>query len=182
MTPNNGSGASGSDHSNTWVGVWHARITEQRGWAAAHAGIWLACSDARRTPSRRRGPSCPRGVAQAAAQWPLAAARRGPRATPGPRYTHQSTRITKATTRAFPIRGALRKSILRNLGLHYTITHTYNAGQCTHIYLESSNTPTALRRPRHGSGPSTPGPGSAWASPRERPPRSLAPALVPKEY
>ena len=68
------------------------------------------------------------------------------------------------------------------LGLHYTITHTYNAGQCTHIYLESSNTPTALRRPRHGSGPSTPGPGSAWASPRERPPRSLAPALVPKEY
>eukprot|EP01046_Picozoa_sp_COSAG06_P108937 COSAG06_NODE_55380_length_289_cov_12.526316_1_plen_78_part_01 len=46
----------------------------------------------------------------------------------------------------FSIRGALRKSILRNLGLHYTITHTYNAGQCTHIYLESSNTPTALRR------------------------------------
>eukprot|EP01046_Picozoa_sp_COSAG06_P033690 COSAG06_NODE_3458_length_5314_cov_5.266155_3_plen_196_part_00 len=62
------------------------------------------------------------------------------------------------------------------------ITHTYNAGQCTQIYLESSNTPTALRRPRHGSGPSTPGPGSAWASPRERPPRSLAPALVPKEH
>ena len=72
----------------------------------------------------------------------------------------------------------------------YTITHTwprgtYNAGQCTQIYLESSNTPTALRRPRHGSGPSTPGPGFAWASPHERPgvaPRSLAPALVPKEY
>jgi hypothetical protein len=102
MTPNNGSGAIYHDHSNTLVGVRHARITEQRGWAAAHAGIWLACSDARRTPSRRRGPSCPRGVAQAAAQWPLAAARRGPRATPGPRYTHQSTRITKAIARAFP--------------------------------------------------------------------------------
>ena len=55
-------------------------------------------------------------------------------------------------------------------------------GTCTQIYLQSSNTPTALRRPRYGSGPSTPGPGSAWASPRERPPRSLAPALVPKEY
>ena len=68
MTPNNGSGAIYHDHSNTLVGVRHARITEQRGWAAAHAGIWLACSDARRTPSRRRGPSCPRGVAQAAAQ------------------------------------------------------------------------------------------------------------------
>ena len=116
MTPNNGSGAIYHDHSNTLVGVRHARITEQRGWAAAHAGIWLACSDARRTPSRRRGPSCPRGVAQAAAQWPLAAARRSPRATPGPRYTHQSTRITKAIARAFPIRGALRKSILRKLG------------------------------------------------------------------
>ena len=37
-------------------------------------------------------------------------------ATPGPRYTHQSTRITKAIARAFPIPGALRKSILRNLG------------------------------------------------------------------
>ncbi len=72
--------------------------------------------------------------------------------------------------------------ILRKLGLHYTITHTYNVGQGTHSYLESSNTPTALRRPRHGSGPGTPGPGSAWASPRERPPRSLAPALVPKGY
>ena len=116
MTPNNGSGAIYHDHSNTLVGVRHARITEQRGWAAAHAGIWLACSDARRTPSRRRGPSCPRGVAQAAAQWPLSAARRSPGATPGPRYTHQSTRITKAIARAFPIRGALRKSILRKLG------------------------------------------------------------------
>ena len=37
-------------------------------------------------------------------------------ATPGPRYTHQSARITKAIARAFPIRGALRKSILRKLG------------------------------------------------------------------
>ena len=116
MTPNNGSGAIYHDHSNTLVGVRHARITEQRGWAAAHAGIWLACSDARRTPSRWRGPSCPRGAAQAAAQWPLAAARRSPMATPGPRYTHQSTRITKTIARAFPIRGALRKSILRKLG------------------------------------------------------------------
>ena len=107
MTPNNGSGAIYHDHSNTLVGVRHARITEQRGWAAAHAGIWLACSDARRTPSRRRGPSCPR---------PLSAARRSPRATPGPRYTHQSTRITKTIASAFPIRGALRKSILRKLG------------------------------------------------------------------
>merc|ERR1711965_322166 len=72
---------------------------------------------ARRDLARlQRGPPCPRGAAQAAAQWPLAAARRSPRATPGPRYTHQSARITKATTRAFPIRGALRKSILRNLG------------------------------------------------------------------
>ena len=116
MTPNNGSGAIYHDHSNTLVGVRHARITEQRGWAAAHAGIWLACSDARRTPSRWRGPSCPRGAAQAAAQWPLAAARRSPRATPGPRYTHQSARITKAIARPFPIPGALRKSILRKLG------------------------------------------------------------------
>jgi hypothetical protein len=66
--------------------------------------------------------------------------------------------------------------------LHNYTYSTYNAGQCTHIYLASSNTPTALRRPRHGSGPSTPGPGPAWASPRERPPRSLAPALVPEEY
>jgi hypothetical protein len=33
--------------------------------------------------------------------------------------------------------------------LHYTITHTYNAGQCTHIYLESSNTP---RPPLGGRG------------------------------
>eukprot|EP01046_Picozoa_sp_COSAG06_P077665 COSAG06_NODE_25402_length_637_cov_954.078067_2_plen_39_part_01 len=39
MTPNNGSGAIYHDHSNTLVGVRHARITEQRGWAAAHAGI-----------------------------------------------------------------------------------------------------------------------------------------------
>jgi hypothetical protein len=38
-------------------------------------------------------------------------------ATPGPRYTHQSTRITKAIARPFPIRGALRKSILLPLCL-----------------------------------------------------------------
>ena len=182
MTPNNGSGAIYHDHSNTLVGVRHARITEQRGWAAAHAGIWLACSDARRTPSRRRGPSCPRGAAHAAAQSPLPAARTSPKTNPSPRYTHQSTRITKPSSALFRDDRERRNRILRKLGLHYTITHTYNAGQCTHIYLESSNTPTALRRPRHGSGPSTPGPGSAWASPRERPPRSLAPALVPKEY
>ena len=31
------------------------------------------------------------------------------------------------------------------------------------------NPPTALRQPRRGPGPSTPGPGSAWASPTESP-------------
>ena len=116
MAPNNGSGAIYHDHSNTLVGVRHARITEQRWWAAAHAGIWLACSDARRTPSRWRGPSCPRGAAQAAAQWPLAAARRSPRATPVPRYTHQSTRITKPSSALFRNDRERQNRILRKLG------------------------------------------------------------------
>ena len=39
MAPNSNSEASFRDHSNTWVGVRHARITEQRGWVAAHARI-----------------------------------------------------------------------------------------------------------------------------------------------
>jgi hypothetical protein len=40
-------------------------------------------------------------------------------------------------------------TISADVGLHYTITHTYNAGQRTQIYLESSNTPTALSRSGH---------------------------------
>ena len=116
MTPNNGSGAIYHDHSNTLVGVRHARITEQRGWAAAHAGIWLACSDARRTPSRRRGPSCPRGAAHAAAQSPLPAARTSPKTNPSPRYTHQSTRITKPSSALFRNDRERRNRILRKLG------------------------------------------------------------------
>ena len=101
MTPNNGSGAIYHDHSNTLVGVRHARITEQRGWAAAHAGIWLACSDARRTPSRRSHAHRPLRAAHAAAQSPLPAARTSPKTNPSPRYTHQSTRITKPSSALF---------------------------------------------------------------------------------
>ena len=116
MAPNSNSEASFRDHSNTWVGVRHARITEQRGGVVTHGGIGLARSDARRTRSRWRGPSGPRGVAQATAQLPLEPGRRSPRATPGPRYTHQPLRLTKAIARAFSICGARENRILRKLG------------------------------------------------------------------
>ena len=116
MTPNNGSGAIYHDHSNTLVGVRHARITEQRGWAAAHAGIWLACSDARRTPSRRSHAHRPLGAAHAAAQSPLPAARTSPKTNPSPRYTHQSTRITKPSSALFRNDRERRNRILRKLG------------------------------------------------------------------
>ena len=143
-------------------------------------------ADDTHTSRPREAPCCPVSRADEAGRgrW-LVAARVPPgradlRALPRPR-THT---LAQRAAWLHSAKGGLKLIIgqMLNLGLHYTITHTYNAGQCTHIYLESSNTPTALRRPRHGSGPSTPGPGSAWASPRERPPRSLAPALVPKEY
>ena len=71
-----------------------------------------------------------------------------------------------------------RRSIL---GLHYTFTHAYNAGQRTQICLESPDTPAALRRPRHGPGPSTPGPGSAWAAQSPRDAAALT-CLAPKEF
>ena len=116
MTPNNGSGAIYHDHSNTLVGVRHARITEQRGWAAAHAGIWLACSDARRTPSRRSHAHRPLRAAHAAAQSPLPAARTSPKTNPSPRYTHQSTRITKPSSALFRNDRERQNRILRKLG------------------------------------------------------------------
>ena len=42
-----------------------------------------------------------------------------------------SVMFLKAIARAFSICGARENRILRKLGLHYTITHTYNAGQRT---------------------------------------------------
>ena len=81
-----------------------------------------------------------------------------PAPTPGTRVAPiiRARRVTAAKSRVPSERTARGNCAVRprvagprahrstQLGLHYTIiTHAYNAGQCTQIYLESSNTPTA---------------------------------------
>ena len=55
-----------------------------------------------RRRSRRSHAHRPLGAAHAAVQPPLEAARTSPKTNPAPRYTHQSARITKPSSSAFP--------------------------------------------------------------------------------
>jgi hypothetical protein len=69
-----------------------------------------------RRRSRRSHARRPLGAAHAAVQPPLEAARTSPKTNPSPRYAHQSARITKPSSSAFPTNVLTGQNVLRKLG------------------------------------------------------------------